>query len=94
MDKFQNNRVAEPMDDIILLSDRYVGQGLKAGYIGVVVENLIEERGIVLADFFNPLTGEDIAVQAEIKKEDFRVKSSSAEDKKIGKSFRELFRAK
>ena len=55
---------------------------------------MIEERGIVLADFFNPLTGEDIAVQAEIKKEDFRVKSSSAEDKKIGKSFRELFRAK
>lgn len=63
-----------------------------AGYIGVVVENLIEKMGIVLADFFNPVTGEDIAILVEIKKEDFRVYSGTLEDQKIGKKFKDLFK--
>lgn len=79
-------------DDIILLNDNYVGQGLKKGYIGVVVDNFIETQGFVLADFFNPVTGEDIAILVKIKKEDFRVYSGSLEDQKIGKAFRDLFR--
>lgn len=78
-------------DDIILLNDNYADKGLYAGYIGVVVESLIEKMGIVLADFFNPVTGEDIAILVEIKKEDFRVYSGTLEDQKIGKAFRELF---
>ena len=79
-------------DDIILLNDNYADKGLYAGYIGVVVENLIEKMGIVLADFFNPVTGEDIAILVEIKKEDFRVYSGTLEDQKIGKEFKDLFK--
>ena len=79
-------------DDIILLNDNYAEKGLFAGYIGVVVENLIEKMGIVLADFFNPVTGEDIAILVEIKKEDFRVYSGTLEDQKTGKEFKDLFR--
>ena len=48
--------------------------------------------GIILADFFNPITGEDIAILVEVKKEDFRVYSGTLEDQKIGKAFKELFR--
>ena len=92
MDKYQNNALVEEMDDIILLNDNYADKGLYAGYIGVVVENLIEKMGIVLADFFNPVTGEDIATLVEIKKEDFRVYSGTLEDQKIGKEFKDLFK--
>lgn len=92
MDKYKDNTLVEPMDAIILLNDRYQEKGLYAGYIGVVVDNFIQKSGIVLADFFNPLTGEDIAVLAEIKKEDFRVYSKSLEDQKIGRTFKDLFR--
>ena len=42
MDKYKDNTLVEPMDAIILLNDNYEEQGLKKGYIGVVVENLIE----------------------------------------------------
>lgn len=92
MDKYEDNRFVAPMDEIILLNDNYLEQGLKTGYIGVVVDNFIENYGIVLADFFDPFTGEDLAVQAEIKKKDFRVFSGSMEDRKIGKAFKDLFR--
>ncbi|MBQ7368087.1 MAG: hypothetical protein IJW60_00065, partial [Clostridia bacterium] len=80
MDKYKDKALLDWTDDIILLNDNYIEQGLKKGYIGAVVENFIEERGSVLADFFNPFTGEDIAVLAEIQKEDFRVYSGSLED--------------
>ncbi len=73
-------------------NDNYTNQGLKAGYIGVVVCNLIERKGIVLADFFNPFTGKDISVQAEIKKADFRVVSGSYNDQKAVKAYKDLFR--
>ncbi len=92
MDKYQDNTLVEPMDDIVLLNDNYIEQGLKAGYVGIVVDNFIEKYGIILADFYNPFTGEDIAVQAEIKKEDFRVLSDSLIDRKLGREFRDLFR--
>ena len=92
MVKMKENILVDWTDDIILLNDNYANKGLYAGYIGVVVENLIAERGIVLADFFNPITGEDIAVLVEIKKEDFRVFSGSLEDQRIGKAFRQLFK--
>ena len=92
MDKYKDKALLDWTDDIILLNDNYIEQGLKKGYIGAVVENFIEERGSVLADFFNPFTGEDIAVLAEIQKEDFRVYSGSLEDQKIGRAFRELFK--
>lgn len=92
MIKMKENILVDWTDDIILLNDNYANKGLYAGYIGVVVENLIAERGIVLADFFNPITGEDIAVLVEIKKEDFRAFSGSLEDQRIGKAFRQLFK--
>ena len=92
MDKIKENILADWTDDIILLNDHYADKGLYAGYIGVVVENLIEKMGVILADFFNPITGEDIAILVEIKKEDFRVYSGTLEDQKIGKAFKELFR--
>lgn len=91
MDKYKNNALAEPMDAIILLSDEYETIGLKRGYIGVVVDNFIKTDGIILADFFNPFTGEDIAVQAEIKKDGFKVVSSSAEDQKRVREYKSLF---
>ncbi len=91
MDKIKENILVDWTDDIILLNDNYAAQGLYAGYIGAVVENLIEKMGIILADFFNPITGEDIAILVEIKKEDFRVYSGTLEDQKIGKAFKELF---
>lgn len=84
--------VVDWTDDIILLNENYADKGLHAGYVGLVVENLIEEMGIILADFFNPITGEDIAILVEIKKEDFRVYSGSLEDQKTGKAFRDLFK--
>lgn len=87
----KENVLVDWTDDIILLNDNYADKGLYAGYIGVVVENLIEKMGIVLADFFNPVTGEDIAALVEIKKEDFRVYSRTLEDQKIGKEFKDLF---
>lgn len=92
MNKYKDNVLVDWTDDIILLNDNYAEQGLKKGYIGAVVENLIDAQGIVLADFFNPLTGEDIAVLAQIKKEDFRVFSGSLEDQKIGRAFKERFK--
>ena len=88
----KENILVDWTDDIILLNDNYAEKGLFAGYIGVVVENLIEKMGIVLADFFNPVTGEDIAILVEIKKEDFRVYSGTLEDQKTGKEFKDLFR--
>ena len=88
----KENILVDWTDDIILLNDNYAEKGLFAGYIGVVVENLIEKMGIVLADFFNPVTGKDIAILVEIKKEDFRVYSGTLEDQKIGKEFKDLFR--
>ena len=91
MDKIKGNILVDWTDDIILLNDNYADKGLYAGYIGVVVENLIENMGIILADFFNPITGEDIAILVEIKKEDFRVYSGTLEDQKLGRAFRKLF---
>ena len=88
----KENILVDWTDDIILLNDNYADKGLYAGYIGVVVENLIEKMGIVLADFFNPVTGKDIAILVEIQKEDFRVYSGTLEDQKIGKEFKDLFR--
>lgn len=92
MVKMKENVLADWTDDIILLNDNYAEKGLYAGYIGVVVENLIEKMGIILADFFNPITGEDIATLVEIKKEDFRVFSGSLDDQKIGRAFKEKFK--
>ncbi len=92
MDKYQNNALVEEMDAIILLNDNYADKGLRNGYIGVVVDNLIDLRGFILVDFFNPFTGEDIAVLAEIQKEDFRVLSNSLADKRLVKEFKDLFR--
>ena len=92
MDKIKGNILVDWTDDIILLNDNYADKGLYAGYIGAIVDNFIEKQGIVLADFFNPVTGEDIAILVEVKKEDFRVYSGTLEDQKIGKAFKELFR--
>ena len=92
MSKMKENALVDWTDDIILLNDNYADKGLYAGYIGAVVENLIGKMGIILADFFNPITGETIAVLVEIKKEDFRVYSGTLEDQKIGRAFRELFK--
>lgn len=92
MDKYKDNSLVDWTDDIILLNDNYVEQGLRKGYIGTVVDNFIEKQGIILADFFNPITGEDIAILAEIKKEDFRVISGSLSDQKLVKKFKDLFR--
>ena len=88
----KENILVDWTDDIILLNDNYADKGLYAGYIGVVVDNLIEKKGIILADFFNPVTGEDIAILVEIKKEDFRVLSDSLTDKRLVKEFKDLFR--
>lgn len=92
MNKYQNNALVEEMDAIILLNDNYAEQGLFKGYIGIVMENLIEERGFVVADFYNPFTGESMQPVITIQKEDFRVISGSLADKKLVKEFKDLFR--
>ncbi len=92
MDKYKDNSLVEEMDAIILLNDNYIKQGLKKGYIGVVMDNFIEKMGIVVADFYNPITGEDIQPVIDIKKEDFRVISGSLADQKLVKAFKDLFR--
>ena len=91
MDKYTDNSLVEPMDAVILLNDNYANAGLKKGFIGVVVDNLIKTHNIILADFFNPVNGQDIAVLAEIKKEDFRVISSSSDDRRAVRAFKALF---
>lgn len=92
MDKYQNNALVEEMDAIILLNDNYAEEGLFQGYVGIVMENLIEERGFVVADFYDPFTGKSIQPVIAIKKEDFRVISGSRSDQKLVKEFKELFR--
>ena len=94
MDKYQNNALVEEMDAIILLNDNYADEGLFQGYIGTVMENLIEERGFVVADFSNPIEPGYIQPVIEIKKEDFRVISGSVADQKLVKEFKDLFRNK
>ena len=64
------------------------------GYIGEVMENLIEERGFVVADFSNPIEPGYIQPVIVIQKEDFRVLSDSLADKKLVKEFKDLFRNK
>ena len=91
MDKYQDKKLIDWTNDIILLNDNYIEYGLKKGYIGLVVDNLIEKKGTILADFLNPVTGEDIAILVEIKENDFRVYTNSSEDKKIGYAFRKSF---
>ncbi|MGN0781842.1 MAG: hypothetical protein ACI4M1_01565 [Christensenellales bacterium] len=91
MDKYTDNSLVEPMDAIILLNDNYSRAGLKKGYIGVVVDNLIKSQNIILVDFDNPYTGQSIAVLAQIKKEDFRVISSSPADQRAVRAFKNLF---
>ncbi len=91
MDKYTDNSLVEPMDAVILLNDNYANAGLKKGFIGVVVDNLIKTHNIILADFDNPYTGQSIAVLAEIKKEDFRVISSSSDDRRAVRAFKALF---
>ena len=92
MDKYTNNALVEEMDEIILLNDNYADKGLFKGYIGEVMENLIIERGFVVADFSNPIEPEYIQPVIEIKKEDFRVLSDSLADKRLVKEFKDLFR--
>jgi len=92
MDKYKNNTFVEIMDDIILLNDNYANKGLYKGYIGTVMDNLINKNGFVVAEFSNPITGESIQPVININKEDFKVFSGSLEDQKIGKAYKELFR--
>ena len=92
MDKYTNNTLVEEMDAIILLNDNYAAQGLFKGYIGTVMENLIEERGFVVADFSNPIKPGYIQPVIVIKKEDFRVISGALADQKLVKEFKDLFR--
>lgn len=56
-----------------------------------MIDNFIEEEGIILVDFFNPFTGEDIAVLVEIKKGDYRIYDAKR-DREAGKAYRDLFR--
>ncbi len=92
MDKYKDNALVEEMDAIILLNDNYIEYGLKKGAVGVVMDNLIEEFGIIIAEFFNPFTGDDIQSAIEIKKEDFRVLSGSLNDRRLVKEYKDSFR--
>lgn len=88
------NTSSTEMDTIILLNDNYADQGLFKGYIGTVMENLMEERGFVVADFSNPIEPGYIQPVIVIQKEDFRVISGSVADQKLVKEFKDLFRNK
>ncbi len=92
MDKYKDNSLVEEMDAIVLLNDNYIEQGLKKGYIGVVVDNNFDEENTIIADFFDPFSGKSIQPVIDIRKEDFRVISSSLEDQKLVKAFKDLFK--
>ncbi len=91
MDKYKNNALVEQMDAIVLINDNYIAYGLKAGYIGTVIDNFIDKQDIIVVDFSNPFTGKTIQPIMDIRKEDFRVLSNSTNDKKLIKEFKELF---
>ena len=91
MKKYKDNALVEPMDDIILLNDNYANKGLYKGYIGTVIDNMLE-KDFVVADFSNPITGECIQPVIDIKKEDFRIYEGTLEDQKIGKDYKDLFK--
>ena len=80
------------MDAIILLNDNYIQQGLRAGYIGTVMDNFIEKFGVVVADFSSFVEVEFGQPVIEIKKEDFRVVSGSLSDQKLVREFKALFK--
>ena len=80
------------MDAIILLNDNYIQQGLRAGYIGTVMDNFIEKFGVVVADFSSFVEVECGQPVIEIKKEDFRVVSGSLSDQKLVREFKALFK--
>jgi len=93
MDKINNKRLIEALDAVVILNDNYAEQGIKKGYVGTVIENLIDEMGILLVDFIEPYTGNDIKILAEIKADDCRyISIDNDEDKKLGMAFREMFR--
>ena len=92
MTKYEDNTLVEVTDAIILLNNNYENLGLKQGYIGVVVENLIEENDYILVDFDNPFSSEYIYVMAKINKDDFRVIGPSRKDQELVKVYKDLFR--
>jgi len=91
MNKYDDNKLVEPMDAIILVNDNYKNIGLKIGDIGTVVENYIEKLGIILVDFSNPFTAKTIYCQAQIKTDDFRVVGSSKKDQELVRIYKNSF---
>ena len=87
----KENRLAESWDEIILINDNYVAMGLRKGYIGLIIENLIDSKGFVLADFHNPISGDDIAILAQIDEKDFLILNDAKSDEAAVKAFRNLF---
>lgn len=94
MDKYENNALVEELDEIILLNDNYADRGLCKGCVGIVMSNLIEKDGFVVADFESPKGEKYNQPVIEIRKEDFRVMSDSVADHKLWREFREMFREK
>ena len=92
MNKYEDNTMVEPMDTIVLLNDNYIDKKLRAGYVGIVMDNYIKENGYVVVDFENPIDEKYNQPAIDIYKDDFRVISGSVEDQKLVKKFRDLFK--
>ncbi len=92
MDKYQQNTLEATEENIILLNDHYIEKGLKAGYIGVVQYNLVDLLDCVIADFYNPITGAEIARIVDIDTKDFRVLSNSPADQQLKEEYKNLFK--
>ena len=91
-DEFIENNSVKPLSAIVLLNDNYAEYGLQKGYVGTVMSDFIKDRGFIIADFTNPLTGEYINPVAEIKSGDFKVLTNTNDDKAAVKNFKNLLK--
>ncbi|MCD8372450.1 MAG: hypothetical protein LUD27_04015 [Clostridia bacterium] len=89
MDEYIQDPLIE--EAICILNENYADIGIHTGYVGIVIENLLVKRGSILADFYDPFTGKDLAVATEIRQEDFKVLTGTLDDKLIVKKYKDLF---
>lgn len=75
MDKYQNNRLAEELDLIVLTTSRYQEQGFSRGAIGTLVYSYTGIRRPMFGEFKK----QDKRVELSLRLHDFRVLNPSHE---------------
>ena len=75
MDKYQNNRLAEELDLIVLTTNRYKETGFSRGSIGTLIYSYTGLRRPMFGEFKT----RDERVELSLRLNDFRVLNPSAE---------------